>query len=92
MLLLMQSLDSGLMLLLIQSLDSGLIEELEALIVVAGVVYVTVVRVDDALCASLGLTKGADVVASCSLGSADFRTSVEDSLQSLLLDLERKGI
>ena len=61
MLLLMQSLGSGLMLLLIQSLDSGLIEELEALIVVAGVVYVTVVRVDDALCASLGLTKGADV-------------------------------
>lgn len=38
------------------------------------------------------ITKGADVVASCSLGSADFRASVEDSLQSLLLDLDRKGI
>ena len=38
------------------------------------------------------ITTGADVVASCSLGSADFRTSVEDSLQSLLLDLERKGL
>ncbi|MBO5531361.1 MAG: hypothetical protein SPL21_14630 [Fibrobacter sp.] len=42
--------------------------------------------------AVIRITKGADVVASCSLGSADFRTSVEDSLQSLLLDLERKGL
>lgn len=42
--------------------------------------------------AVIRITKGADVVASCSLGSADFRISVEDSLQSLLLDLERKGI
>lgn len=38
------------------------------------------------------IAKGADVVASCSLGAADFRSSVEDSLQSLLMDLERKGI
>ena len=38
------------------------------------------------------ITKGTDVVASCSLGSADFRASVEDSLQSLLLDLDRKGL
>ena len=42
--------------------------------------------------AVIRITKGTDVVASCSLGSADFRTSVEDSLQSLLLDLERKGL
>ncbi|WP_295038097.1 hypothetical protein [uncultured Fibrobacter sp.] len=42
--------------------------------------------------AVIRITKGDDVVASCSLGSADFRTNVEDSLQSLLLDLERKGI
>lgn len=42
--------------------------------------------------AVIRITKGAEVVASCSLGSGDFRTSVEDSLQSLLLDLERKGI
>jgi len=42
--------------------------------------------------AVIRITKGADVVASCSLGSADFRTSVEDSLQSLLLDLDRKGL
>lgn len=42
--------------------------------------------------AVIRITKGADVVASCSLGSADFRTTVEESLQSLLLDLERKGI
>jgi hypothetical protein len=42
--------------------------------------------------AVIRITKGAEVVASCSLGSADFRTSVEDSLQSLLLDLERKGL
>ena len=38
------------------------------------------------------ICKGSDVVASCSLGSADFRASVEDSLQSLLLDLDRKGV
>ncbi len=38
------------------------------------------------------ITKGTEVVASCSLGSCDFRASVEDSLQSLLLDLDRKGI
>ena len=38
------------------------------------------------------ICKGGDVVASCSLGSASFRASVEDSLQSLLLDLERKGV
>ena len=42
--------------------------------------------------AVIRITKGADVVASCSLGSADFRPTVEDSLQSLLLDLERKGL
>lgn len=42
--------------------------------------------------AVIRITKGEDVVASCSLGSADFRTSVEDSLQALLLDLDRKGI
>jgi len=37
------------------------------------------------------ISKGSDVVASCSLGVADFRTTVEDSLQSMILDLERKG-
>ena len=42
--------------------------------------------------AVIRITKGADIVASCSLGSADFRASVEESLQSLLLDLERKGL
>ena len=41
--------------------------------------------------AVIRITKDSDVVASCSLGSANFRDSVEDSLQSLLLDLERKG-
>ena len=39
-----------------------------------------------------GISNDGDVVASCSLGSANFRDSVEDSLQSLLLDLERKGV
>ena len=38
------------------------------------------------------ICKGSEVVASCSLGSGDFRTSVEDSLQSLMMDLDRKGI
>ncbi|MCF0222319.1 MAG: hypothetical protein HUK19_08500 [Fibrobacter sp.] len=42
--------------------------------------------------AVIRICKGGDVVASCSLGSADFRTSVEDSLQSLMMDLDRKGI
>jgi hypothetical protein len=42
--------------------------------------------------AVIRITKDSDVVASCSLGSANFRDSVEDSLQSLLLDLERKGL
>jgi len=42
--------------------------------------------------AVIRITKDNDVVASCSLGSANFRDSVEDSLQALLLDLERKGI
>ena len=42
--------------------------------------------------AVIRILKGDDVVASCSLGSASFRSSVEASLQSLLLDLERKGI
>ena len=42
--------------------------------------------------AVIRLSKGDEVIASCSLGSADFRSSVEDSLQSLLLDLERKGV
>ncbi len=41
--------------------------------------------------AVIRVTKGSEVVASCSLGSADFRTSVEDSLQSLMMDLDRKG-
>ena len=38
------------------------------------------------------ICKGSEVVASCSLGSGDFRTNVEDSLQSLMMDLDRKGI
>ncbi|MBR4783722.1 MAG: hypothetical protein IK012_00495 [Fibrobacter sp.] len=42
--------------------------------------------------AVIRISKDSEVVASCSLGSANFRDSVEDSLQSLLLDLERKGI
>ena len=42
--------------------------------------------------AVIRILKGEEVVASCSLGSANFRSSVEDSLQSLLLDLERKGL
>ncbi|OWV00417.1 hypothetical protein [Fibrobacter sp. UWR2] len=42
--------------------------------------------------AVIRISKNGDVVASCSLGSANFRDSVEDSLQSLLLDLERKGV
>ena len=37
------------------------------------------------------ISSGNDVVASCSLGSNSFRASVEESLQALLLDLERKG-
>jgi hypothetical protein len=61
MLLLIQSLGSGLMLLLIQSLDSGLIEELKALVMVAGVINIAIVRVYDALSASLGFAEGADV-------------------------------
>lgn len=38
------------------------------------------------------IIKGTDAehpVKSCSIGSADFRSSVEDSLQSIILDLER---
>lgn len=42
--------------------------------------------------AVIRIAKGEEVVASCSLGSADFRSTVEESLQSLLLDLERKGV
>ena len=42
--------------------------------------------------AVIRINKDGDVVASCSLGSANFRDSVEESLQSLLLDLERKGL
>lgn len=38
------------------------------------------------------IAKGSEVVASCSLGVADFHTSVEDSLQSLMMDLDRKGL
>ncbi len=38
------------------------------------------------------ICKESEVVASCSLGTGDFRTNVEDSLQSLLMDLDRKGI
>ena len=41
--------------------------------------------------AVIRVTNDNEVVASCSLGAANFRDSVEDSLQSLLLDLERKG-
>ena len=37
------------------------------------------------------ISKGDESLACCSLGSSDFRSSVEDSLQALLLDLERKG-
>ena len=37
--------------------------------------------------AVIRISKDNEVVASCSLGSANFRDSVEDSLQSLLLDL-----
>lgn len=38
------------------------------------------------------IIKGTDAehpIKSCSLGSADFRSSVEDTLQSMILDLER---
>ena len=42
--------------------------------------------------AVIRITKDSDVVASCSLGAANFRDSVEDSLKALLMDLERKGI
>ena len=42
--------------------------------------------------AVIRINKDGDVVASCSRGSANFRDSVEESLQSLLLDLERKGL
>lgn len=42
--------------------------------------------------AVIRISKAGEVIASCSLGSADFRSSVEDSLQSLLLDLDRKGV
>lgn len=42
--------------------------------------------------AIIRILKGADTVASCSLGSGVFSANVEESLQSLLLDLERKGI
>lgn len=42
--------------------------------------------------AVIRVMKENEVVASCSLGSGDFRSTVEESLQSLLLDLERKGV
>ena len=42
--------------------------------------------------AVIRISKDSEVVASCSLGAANFRDSVGDSLQALLLDLERKGI
>lgn len=42
--------------------------------------------------AVIRITKDSEVIASCSLGSANFRDSVEESLQSLLLDLDRKGV
>lgn len=38
------------------------------------------------------INKGDEIVESCSLGSANFRESVEESLQSLLMDLDRKGM
>lgn len=38
------------------------------------------------------LNKDGETVASCSLGAADFRSNVEESLQALLMDLDRKGI
>lgn len=38
------------------------------------------------------INKDGESVASCSLGAANFRATVEESLQSLLLDLERKGL
>lgn len=42
--------------------------------------------------AVIRINKGDEVVASCSLGAANFRSSVEESLQSLLMELDRKGI
>ncbi|MCF0222749.1 MAG: hypothetical protein HUK20_00630 [Fibrobacter sp.] len=42
--------------------------------------------------AIIRITSGSDVVASCSVGSSDFRGSVEDSLQSLIMELDRKGL
>ena len=42
--------------------------------------------------AVIRILNGTEIVASCSLGSANFRSSVEESLQGLILDLERKGI
>lgn len=42
--------------------------------------------------AIIRITKGADIVASCSVGSSDFRSSVEESLQSLIMELDRKGL
>lgn len=38
------------------------------------------------------ICKDQEVITSCSLGSADFRSSVEDSLQSLIMELDRKGL
>ncbi|MCF0216776.1 MAG: hypothetical protein HUK21_09930 [Fibrobacteraceae bacterium] len=41
--------------------------------------------------AIIRIMKEGETVASCSVG-VDFRASVEDSLQSLLMELERKGV
>ncbi|MCF0224067.1 MAG: hypothetical protein HUK20_07345 [Fibrobacter sp.] len=36
--------------------------------------------------------KNGEILKSCSLGSGSFRATVEESLQSLLLDIERQGL
>lgn len=38
------------------------------------------------------LMRGSQVVSNCSLGAGDFNSTVEDSLQALLLDAERRGL
>lgn len=38
------------------------------------------------------LIRDSQVVSNCSLGVGDFASSVEDSLQALLLDAERRGL
>ncbi len=38
------------------------------------------------------LSRDGKVVSNCSLGAGDFNSTVEDSLQSLLLDAERRGL